>query len=338
MSEHFEQLRKEKELIKMREALISDWRSDLMEEEEHPYVDVMPSADQKEKDAKKPKEEKKKKKEEKPEKEEVKEGFFSSVNKKKQAAARERLKRHRNGEDVYFKERERFGADMKRLGAEAEKVVRKEEVEELDEKWTDFFTGDSDAKRARRGEGQYGRQGISRSKYNPKTGTTQTPSGGSRGGQDYVFARQNGKAGWKNTKTGDWHASGTGKDGKNFAITNAAAARHDAITKERNNKPTGRYSEVQAEIDRIKEREGTKLTNDARRALGKPPVESEKTMKPVKPQGTSTTTRPSSSSTTTTRPSSSSTTTTRPSSSSSSTARPSSSTASTASAPKPTSV
>lgn len=104
MSEHFKQLRKEKELIKMREALMSDWRNDLMEEEEHPYVDVMPSTDQKEKDAKK---KKKEKEEEKSEKEEVKEGFFSAVSKKKRAEAKDRLERHRKGEEVYFKKKKK---------------------------------------------------------------------------------------------------------------------------------------------------------------------------------------------------------------------------------------
>jgi hypothetical protein len=156
----------------------------------------MPSADQKEKDSKKPKEEKKKK-EEKSEKEEVKEGFFSSVNKKKQAAARERLVKHKaamagGGKSPYYgkikdgktdkgtegtgkdpwathpDEQKAFAEDMKDLGKKAAESV-KEEVQ-LDEKWTDIFTGDSDAKRARRGYG--GGSGKRDGGYDPNTGTT----------------------------------------------------------------------------------------------------------------------------------------------------------------------
>ena len=65
MSDYFEQLRKQKEIINLRESMQSDWRKDLIsEEEQHPYVDVMPSTDQKAKDAvKKKKEEKKVEKE-----------------------------------------------------------------------------------------------------------------------------------------------------------------------------------------------------------------------------------------------------------------------------------
>ena len=63
-------LRNHKELIKMREESLSDWRSELLESGDHPYVDIMP-------DGSKPKKSKKKdeEKEEEPkeEKEEVKE-------------------------------------------------------------------------------------------------------------------------------------------------------------------------------------------------------------------------------------------------------------------------
>ena len=63
-------LRNHKELIKMREESLSDWRSELTESGDHPYVDIMP-------DGSKPKKSKKKdeEKEEEPkeEKEEVKE-------------------------------------------------------------------------------------------------------------------------------------------------------------------------------------------------------------------------------------------------------------------------
>ena len=155
MSEHFEQLRKEKELIKMREALMSDWRRDLMEED-HPYVDVMPSSDQKEKDAKK-----KKKEEEKPEKEEVKEGFFSSVNKKKQAAARERLAKHKaamegGGVSPYYGKLKDgkvdkgtgkdswkgTGKDPWATHPDEQKAFAKEEVEQIDEFFGPFISKD----------------------------------------------------------------------------------------------------------------------------------------------------------------------------------------------------
>lgn len=73
---------KRTELIKQREASLSNWRGELSEEGDHPYVDIMPCSDEEEqmiKDAKK-----KKKKEE---QEEVKEETF----KEKQKAARKRL-------------------------------------------------------------------------------------------------------------------------------------------------------------------------------------------------------------------------------------------------------
>ena len=66
-----------KELINLRESSLSDWRSELLNEEEegeHPYVDVMPSSDEAEqmlKDEKK----KKKKGKEKKETEKVEEGY-----------------------------------------------------------------------------------------------------------------------------------------------------------------------------------------------------------------------------------------------------------------------
>ena len=47
----YKSLRTQKELITMRENARSDWRSDL--QEEHPYVDVMPSPTEDKKDAKK---------------------------------------------------------------------------------------------------------------------------------------------------------------------------------------------------------------------------------------------------------------------------------------------
>ncbi len=47
----YQSLRTQKELINMRENARSDWRSDL--QEEHPYVDVMPSPTEDKKDTKK---------------------------------------------------------------------------------------------------------------------------------------------------------------------------------------------------------------------------------------------------------------------------------------------
>ena len=50
-------LRQQKELIKMREQAMHNWREALMEEGDHPFVDVMPNAETKK--ASKKKEEKK---------------------------------------------------------------------------------------------------------------------------------------------------------------------------------------------------------------------------------------------------------------------------------------
>ena len=47
----YKSLRTQKELINMRESSRSDWRAEL--QEEHPYVDVMPSPNQDEKNMKK---------------------------------------------------------------------------------------------------------------------------------------------------------------------------------------------------------------------------------------------------------------------------------------------
>ena len=72
---YFEELRKHKELINLRESARYSWREGLSEgKDEHPYVDVMPTE--------KTGEEKPKKKEKKEEekKEEVKEGFKLTPN------------------------------------------------------------------------------------------------------------------------------------------------------------------------------------------------------------------------------------------------------------------
>ena len=42
MSDYFSQLRTQKELIKMREAALENWREAVLSEEEHPFADVMP--------------------------------------------------------------------------------------------------------------------------------------------------------------------------------------------------------------------------------------------------------------------------------------------------------
>ena len=72
MSDYFSQLRTQKELIKMREAALENWREAVLSEEEHPFVDVMPECGE---ETPKKKSKKKDKKEEEKKEEEVKEGF-----------------------------------------------------------------------------------------------------------------------------------------------------------------------------------------------------------------------------------------------------------------------
>ena len=143
----YREIRKHKELSHLREGVISDWRKDL--QEEHPYVDVMPSSGQKQKDAEK---------------------------------------------------------KMKEL-KKAQKAVKEELISE---RWTDVFTGDSDAKRARRGEGG-GQDDITKGfnpfgsrkrdkSYDPNKGTTRMQDG-----TDRVFARKGGKAGYLDKSTGKWN-------------------------------------------------------------------------------------------------------------------------------------
>ena len=95
-----------KELINMRESMLSDWREELTEEE-HPYVDVMPSSEESQD---KPKKKKKKEKEE--DKEEVKEETeISEARAKTREEARAKLDAHSKamkgeGESPYFKNKE----------------------------------------------------------------------------------------------------------------------------------------------------------------------------------------------------------------------------------------
>ena len=72
MSDHFKKLLEETDTIKKLDASLSDWREELCEGEEHPYVEVMPTEG-----AGKPKKlvKKEDKPEEKKEKEEVKESI-----------------------------------------------------------------------------------------------------------------------------------------------------------------------------------------------------------------------------------------------------------------------
>ena len=75
MSDYFDKLRDQKEIIKLRKESLSDWRSELLSEEgDHPYVDIMP-------DGSKPKKATKAKKEEEPKEkeEEVKEETISEA-------------------------------------------------------------------------------------------------------------------------------------------------------------------------------------------------------------------------------------------------------------------
>jgi hypothetical protein len=138
-----------KELISMRESAESDWRSELQEEGDHPYVDIMPCADEAQQ-MKKDKKKEKKKKEETPEREEVKEGFFNGVNREKQKAARERLDKHRtamkgDGDSPYYgkvkgksketgkdpwathpSDQKVFAKDMRELGRKSSASVKEE--------------------------------------------------------------------------------------------------------------------------------------------------------------------------------------------------------------------
>ena len=84
MSDYFTQLRNKRELIKLRESSVEDWRAEILSEEgDHPFVEVMPKGT----DEELPKKSKKKDKEEKKE-EEVKEGYKSMDLDKQDVAAR----------------------------------------------------------------------------------------------------------------------------------------------------------------------------------------------------------------------------------------------------------
>jgi len=76
MSDYFNKLRDQKEIIKLRQESLSDWRSELLSEGgDHPYVDIMPDGSKPKKATKAKKEEEPKEKEE----EEVKEETISEA-------------------------------------------------------------------------------------------------------------------------------------------------------------------------------------------------------------------------------------------------------------------
>lgn len=108
----------------MRESAKSAWRQELNEEGDHPYVDIMPCADE----AQQMKKDKKKKKE----KEEVKEGFFDGKpSKKEQEAARERIRLRRAKWDAEAKSKEQTPApkDPWATHPDDAKVFAKEELD-----------------------------------------------------------------------------------------------------------------------------------------------------------------------------------------------------------------
>ena len=73
MADYFQRLRAQKELIKLRESSLEDWRTELEEKVDHPFVDVMPEGT----DEATPKKKSKKKEEE--EKEDIKEASYEAA-------------------------------------------------------------------------------------------------------------------------------------------------------------------------------------------------------------------------------------------------------------------
>ena len=128
MSNYFENLRREKEIIKLREESKSDWRKEL--DNEHPYVDVMPDCDQKEEDAKK---KVKKKKEEKDSEEEVvkeqvlDERNFGSGYADQERAAAERASRSRSRnsrpDNIFTRAQDNMDADNTRVTNQARSAL-----------------------------------------------------------------------------------------------------------------------------------------------------------------------------------------------------------------------
>ena len=110
MSDYFIQLRNKRELIKMREETLENWRAEILSEEgDHPFVDVMPEGT----DEETPKKSKKKDKEEKKdEKEDVKEAVEKEHSKKEHG--------NWNAAGVYV------GPDRKKLKLSPDKKLRKE--------------------------------------------------------------------------------------------------------------------------------------------------------------------------------------------------------------------
>ena len=102
-----------------------------------------------------------------------------------------------------------------------------EAYQQVQEKWTDVFTGDSDANRARRGEG------AAPSGYDKNTGTSRRSVGRSGGTMTstpgLVFARKNGKAGFmKPGQPDSWARAGD----PGSKATQSAARRHDTIARD----------------------------------------------------------------------------------------------------------
>ena len=243
MSEHFEQLRKEKELIKMRESLMSDWRRDLMEEEEHPYVDVMPSADQKEKDAAKKKKEKKE--EENPEREEVKEDYEGYDYAGKEG------KHHKvsNGIQTKYLTNKEFGEfSRQKLGR------KKKEVKE------GFFSSVNKKKQAA------ARERLAKHKAAMEGGGKSPYCGKLKDGKD---DKGTGKDPWST------HPD----DAKAFAKDMEYLGKKDAesVKEEVEQITENRYARAQQEMDSYIDRRNTKLTNDARAITGKSPVKRDST-------------------------------------------------------------
>ena len=131
--------------------------------------------------------------------------------------------------------------------------------QQVQERWTDRFTGDSDAKRARRGEGG-GQDDITKgfnpfnkptrdSAYNPATGTTRMKDKSQR-----VFARKGGKAGYM-----------TKGDPSSWRPTNASstaaqqgARRHDQIR----NSPEVKATRERETADRTAKRASEVVNKD----------------------------------------------------------------------------
>ena len=243
----FGRIRKLKEVRALREGLISDWRKDL--QEEHPYVDVMPSTNQTEKDAKKDaiKSKKKEKREEEVKEETIEEGnwftdvFTGDTQARRDTRAAKAGTGGGSGKDVGYNpntgtSRTKSGKDVVFARKNGESGV----IDQATGKW--HPTGSADAKgnqqAARRhdqiqkglaSDADAARQGRGGSRgrdygYDPNTGTSQTTDQSGKT-DNRVFARKNGKPGFKNTETGDWQEANP-----SHRATQQAARRHDQVS------------------------------------------------------------------------------------------------------------